>query len=163
MENKNINSNNFNKKANEGILTQKLNHSSNSHKGTNLNSQYIEKDYNNKNNSFNYFKKIDTSNIVKDLLFQKLEKIIENSENKNNNFKIFLPNVDLIIKSLKYIRFPKNYIDCYKVCMDKLQHSKSNKILICVFEDKKIYVKFFYFIFLRILKVYMNMMNINKF
>ena len=72
MENKNINSNNFNKKANEGILTQKLNHSSNSHKGTNLNSQYIEKDYNNKNNSFNYFKKIDTSNIVKDLLFQKL-------------------------------------------------------------------------------------------
>lgn len=138
-ENKNINSNNFNKKPNEGILTHKLNHSSNS--------QYAEKKFNNKNNSSNYFKKIDTSSIVKDLLFQKLEKKNENSENKNNNVKIFLPNVDLIIKSLKYIRFPKNYIDCYKVCMDKLQHSKSNKFLICVFEDKKIYVKFFLFYF----------------
>jgi len=54
---------------------------------------------------------------------------------KENNF-VFMPNVDLIIKCLKFVKFPKNYIDYYKIVLDKLQHSKNNKFLICVIENK---------------------------
>lgn len=57
------------------------------------------------------------------------------------NFKIkefvLSPNVDLIIKCLKFLKFPKNYIDYYKIVLDKLEHSKNNKFLICVLEDKR--------------------------
>lgn len=64
---------------------------------------------------------------------------------KENNF-VFMPNVDLIIKCLKFVKFPKNYIDYYKIVLDKLQHSKNNKFLICVIEDKRHLVIFnFYF------------------
>lgn len=57
-------------------------------------------------------------------------------EDKDLNF-LFSANVDLIIKCLKYVKFPKNYIDYYKIVMDKLQHSRNNKFLICVLEDKR--------------------------
>ena len=51
-----------------------------------------------------------------------------------------MTNVDLIIKCLKFVKFPKNYIDYYKIVLNKLQHSKSNTFLICVLEDKKYFV-----------------------
>lgn len=81
-----------------------------------------------------------------------------NKNNKNELFKtdksyqrfekqqIFLPNIDVIIKSLKYVKFPKNYIDTYKVVLDKIQYSQNDKFLISVFDHKKHYVNIRLFI-----------------
>ncbi len=58
-------------------------------------------------------------------------------DTKYNNENLFMPNLDLIIKCLKYIKFPKNYIDNYKIVLDKLQNSKNNRFLISVLEEKR--------------------------
>jgi len=73
-----------------------------------------------------------------------------NLKNENN---IFNPNVDQIIKCLKFIKFPKNYIDYYKIVLDKLQHSKNNKFLISVLEEKRHFVIFFIFDNLKIILI----------
>lgn len=65
----------------------------------------------------------------------------KNFREREKNF-FFLPNVDLIIKCLKFVIFPKNYLDYYKIVLNKIQHSKNNKFLICVWENKRTLVTY---------------------
>ena len=106
----------------------------------------------NKIEDLNYdnYRKIDVSNK------NAINKGSSNNKNKSSGNSIskitkestlFWPNVESIIKCLKFIKFPKNYIDYYKIVMDKVHHSKNNKFLISVFEEKRHLVNNFYLLF----------------
>ncbi len=103
---------------------KKLNHNMSNPKNNNNSS--ICKD--NPNNKITHYRYRSEGNILN------LNNIVIGKEIKNSFFK---GNVEMVIKCLKFLKFPKNYIDYYKIVLDKLQFSKNTKFLICILEDKK--------------------------
>ncbi len=115
----------------------KIKNKSNSNNDNDNDNKNKEEKNKNKNKEIEIFKKININYNNK-----QINKENANSINSNFYSKIeFNSNIDNVIKTLKYIKFSKNYHDNYKIILDKLLHSLADKFLISVFENKKIYVK----------------------
>ena len=146
----NINNNNFN----SNLSKEKAN------KNKTYSSFTDQNRYQNQNQNLNQYGSNLLNNKEDFDLYQKPKKneidtFVRIKTNNNNNYikneikeKIkFFPNIEILIKSLKYLKFPKNNNnnsnnnDYSRIIQEKLKNSSSDKFLILIDENKRNFVK----------------------